>query len=220
MISLHRILLHTTGNGFCSQTYFRIWAQHPVLISHRLLILCAQLHVLSTNPVMAENGEEKTTVWRVFLSQFTGAYKGRTVSEGNRLFTLKSLCGETEINLLPKDAYALNGSVVWKQTEWGGETGAIKPGACAVQQLWLLLDASYQTKHFKGDLKKTKPFKRNCNFVCMQKFYCTGVNKTLWSHPSLHAAVKVRDWLYLYSTFWYRKRNNLSQEKLHLYIGV
>lgn len=187
MISLHRISLHTAGNGFCSQAYFRISAQHPVLISHRLLILCAQLHVLSTNPVVAENGEEKTTVWRVFLRQSTGAYKGRTVSKGNRLFALKSLCGETEINLLPKDAYALNGSVVWKQTEWGGETGAIKPGAYAVQQLWLLQDFSYQTKHFKRALKWTKHVKRNYNFVCMRKFYYTDVNKKVQSHPSLDA---------------------------------
>ena len=162
MISPHRILRHPSGSGFCSQTYFRISAEHPVLISHWLLILCAQLHVLSTNPVMAENGEEKKpTVWTVFQSQFTEAYKGRTVSKGNRLFTLKSLCRETEINLLPKDAYALNGSVVWKQTEWGGEMRAIKPGAWAVPELWLLQNVPYQTKHFKSSWKWTKHFKRN-----------------------------------------------------------
>lgn len=33
---------------------------------------------------------------KIFLSQFTGAYKGGTVSEGKRVFTLKILCGETE----------------------------------------------------------------------------------------------------------------------------
>lgn len=113
---------------------------------------------------MAENGEEKITVWRVFLSQFTGAYKSRIVSEGNRLFTLKSLCGETEVNLLPKDAYALNSSVVWKQTERGGEAEVTEPGACAVEQLWLSQDVSYQRKHFKTPLKWTKHFKRNSDF--------------------------------------------------------
>lgn len=80
-------------------------------------------------------------------------------------------------NLLPKDVYALNGLVVWKQMEWGGETGAKTPAATLAQQLRLLQDVSYQAGHFKSASKWAKHFKRNHNSVCMHKSYCGDVNK-------------------------------------------
>lgn len=54
-----------------------------------------------------------------------------------------------------------------KWNEAGKQEPENHPGACAVQQLWLLQNVSLQTKQFK----------RNCRFVFMQKFYYTGVNK-------------------------------------------
>lgn len=107
------------------------------------------------------------------------------LSEGNRVFTLKSLCGETEKSPLPKDVYALNGLVVWKQMEWGGEMEAKTPGATAAQQLWLLQDVSYQTEHLKSASKWAKHFKGNLNSVCMHKFYCSGVKNPKQHNPIL-----------------------------------
>lgn len=132
------------------------------------------------------------------------------------VFTLKSLCGETEKSLLPKDVCVLNGLVVWKQMEWGGEMGAKTPGATAAQELWLLQDVSYQTEHFRSASKWTKHFKRNHNSVCMHKFYYSGVNKKAQFHQSLDAALKIWKYLFLYRIFWYGKWNNLFQEKLLL----